>query len=74
MRLVSSAMNLDSFSLYSRSNFQPVAIYQDMYLKAPLEDLQQIQRTAEQFQDCDFGRVREATLDDVPAMVRWKTG
>ena len=30
IRLVSSAMNLDSFSLYTRAGFVPVAVYQDM--------------------------------------------
>ncbi len=30
LRLVSSAMNLDSFSLYTRAGFGPVAVYQDM--------------------------------------------
>lgn len=69
VRLVSSAMNLDSFSLYSRFNFEPTAIYQDMYLKAPLEHLKEFQQVAERFGDCDFERVRDATMDDVPAMV-----
>jgi predicted N-acetyltransferase YhbS len=31
VRLVSSAMNLDSYSLYTRAGFRPVALYQDMY-------------------------------------------
>ena len=31
VRLVSSAMNLDSYSLYTRAGFRPVAIYQDLY-------------------------------------------
>ena len=53
VRLVSSAMNLDSYSLYTRLGFVPTAIYQDMILpeeKAVLSpDLE----------------VRAATLDDV---------
>lgn len=34
VRLVSSAMNLDSFSLYTRAGFAPVAVFQDMVLPA----------------------------------------
>ncbi|HSW44886.1 MAG TPA: GNAT family N-acetyltransferase [Phycisphaerae bacterium] len=33
LRLVSSAVNLDSFSLYTRKGFVPRVAYQDMYLK-----------------------------------------
>lgn len=32
VRLVSSAMNLDSFSLYTRAGFGPVAVYHDMVI------------------------------------------
>jgi GNAT superfamily N-acetyltransferase len=35
LRLVSSAMNLDSFSLYNRAGFTPHALFQDMYLDIP---------------------------------------
>ena len=31
VRLVSSAMNLDSYSLYTRAGFRPTAVYQDMF-------------------------------------------
>ncbi|NNM31351.1 MAG: GNAT family N-acetyltransferase, partial [Akkermansiaceae bacterium] len=31
LRLVSSALNLDSYSLYTRSGFVPFALFQDMY-------------------------------------------
>lgn len=34
VRLVSSALNLDSFSLYTRAGFVPVAVYQDMRIPA----------------------------------------
>lgn len=34
VRLVSSALNLDSYSLYNRAGFQPLAVYQDMMLPA----------------------------------------
>lgn len=61
VRLVSSAVNLDSFSLYNRAGFVPRAIYQDMLMPVPEEGLAADVPGAE--------RVREATLDDVPAMV-----
>ena len=35
LRLVSSAMNLDSYSLYTRRGFVPRAVYQDMVLPVP---------------------------------------
>jgi GNAT superfamily N-acetyltransferase len=34
-RLVSSAINLDSFSLYNRAGFVPIEVYQDMVLEVP---------------------------------------
>jgi GNAT superfamily N-acetyltransferase len=39
-RLVNSAMNLDSFSLYNRSGFVPREMYQDMMINVPEEGLQ----------------------------------
>ncbi len=57
VRLVSSAMNLDSYSLYTRMGFVPTALYQDMYFPEgklmPLSDLE----------------VREAELRDVDELV-----
>ena len=35
VRLVSSAQNLDSFSLYTRQGFSPVQAFQDMFLEVP---------------------------------------
>src|SRR5256885_2186878 len=35
LRLVSSAVNLDSFSLYTRAGFVPRHAYQDMFLPVP---------------------------------------
>lgn len=35
IRLVSSAMNLDSYSLYNRAGFVPRATFQDMFLQVP---------------------------------------
>jgi GNAT superfamily N-acetyltransferase len=60
VRLVSSAMNLDSFSTYSRAGFVPRATFADMQV-AP-------ERAAE-IGHADSRRVRPATLDDVAAMV-----
>ena len=34
VRLVSSAMNLDSYSLYTRAGFRPTAVFQDMFFPA----------------------------------------
>ncbi|MBB6052998.1 GNAT family N-acetyltransferase [Armatimonas rosea] len=57
LRLVSSAMNLDSFSLYTRSGFVPRLLFQDMLLpdtsRLPAPD----------------PRVRPITPADVPALV-----
>ena len=60
VRLVSSAMNLDSFSLYTRAGFVPQCAYQDMFLKVPKKGLNVAAPGAE--------HVREATMDDVAAM------
>ena len=58
LRLVSSAMNLDSFSLYTRAGFVPIQAYQDMVLTIPEQGLGGIAPS-----------IRPATSDDVPAMV-----
>jgi GNAT superfamily N-acetyltransferase len=60
VRLVSSAMNLDSFSLYTRAGFVPRTAFQDMFLppgkSIPLDVP-------------GSDRVRPARPEDVPAMV-----
>ncbi len=60
VRLVSSAMNLDSFSLYNRSGFVPRRAFQDMFLAVPESGL-----------DCGAPdpAVRDATREDVEAIV-----
>lgn len=60
MRLVSSALNLDSFSLYNKAGFVPRVIYQDMTMTVP----------ASGFSPALEGKsnVRAATLQDVPRM------
>ena len=62
VRLTSSAMNLDSFSLYNRVGFVPRCVYQDMIIDVP----------PSRFPETVGGsnRVRRATLDDVEQMAR----
>ena len=61
VRLVSNAMNLDSFSLYNKAGFQPTGLFQEMLLKVPDEGVPC---------HCPKGyTIRDARLDDVPEMV-----
>ncbi len=60
VRLTSSALNLDSFSLYNRAGFVPQAVYQDMWIAVPERGLP--------FNFPGGSQVRLATLEDVPAM------
>ena len=60
-RLVSSAINMDSFSLYNRAGFIPRVTYHDMVITVPETGLGDVNVTGED-------RVREATLDDITAM------
>lgn len=60
-RLVGSAMNMNSFSLYNRSGFVPRCAYHDMVLTVP-QELPGKMRTAGE------DRVRDAVLADVAAM------
>jgi GNAT superfamily N-acetyltransferase len=68
LRLVSSAMNLDSFSLYTRAGFVPRAAYQDMFLDASKEKLQSALQKLPQ-----HGRVRAATTDDIEKIATLET-
>lgn len=61
LRLVSSAINVDSFSLYNRAGFVPRVLFQDMTLRVPAEGMKQSVPGEDQ--------VRPATVNDVPAMV-----
>jgi GNAT superfamily N-acetyltransferase len=65
LRLVSSAMNLDSYSLYTRAGFVPQVVFQDLILPVPPDGLPQ--RAA------GDPKVREAVAADVPAMDRLET-
>jgi GNAT superfamily N-acetyltransferase len=66
VRLVSSAINLDSYSLYNRAGFVPRLVYQDMTMKVPAAGLAVAVAGAD--------RVRAAVPGDVPAMaaVEWE--
>ncbi len=60
IRLVSSAMNLDSYSLYTRAGFVPRCAYQDMWIRVPDQGLAATVPGSE--------RVRDAVPEDVPRM------
>ncbi|MCA9113976.1 MAG: GNAT family N-acetyltransferase, partial [Planctomycetaceae bacterium] len=62
VRLTQSALNVDSFSLYTRAGFVPRAAFQDMLLPVPEDGLHV------DLPGCD--RVRPGTVNDIPAMVR----
>jgi len=60
VRLVSSALNLDSFSLYNRQGFQPYSLYQDLRFAVPSDGYPL---------DCPAAqRVRAATIADLSAI------
>jgi GNAT superfamily N-acetyltransferase len=61
LRLTQSAMNLDSFSLYTRAGFVPRYAYQDLLMNVPAAGFP---HKAE-----GHAHVRPATEEDVPAMV-----
>ena len=61
VRLISSAQNLDSFSLYTRQEFSPIQAFQDMYLEVPEEGFHN-----EILAEFD---VRNAQFSDVEEMV-----
>ena len=60
-RLVGSAINMDSFSLYNRAGFIPRVNYHDMVIMVPENGLGDVRVTGE---EC----IREAVIDDVDAM------
>jgi len=62
LRLVSSALNLDSYSLYNRNGFSPFCLYQDMILKVPEDGLGE--------PPAGLPEVREAEPADLVAMGR----
>src|SRR5262249_52328409 len=60
LRLTSSALNLDSFSLYNRAGFVPRVVFQDIAVAVPPDGLKQTV--------AGMDRVRDAVPTDVPAM------
>ncbi len=60
-RIASSAINMDSFSLYNRSGFVPRVVHQDMVLTVPETGLAVATVAGQE-------RVREATIADVTGM------
>lgn len=61
VRLVSSSMSLESFSLYSRAGFVPRLFFQDMTLKVPDEGIP--------YETPAGCTIRDATQEDVPQIV-----
>lgn len=61
VRLVSSAMNLDSYSLYTRSGFSPRELFQDLLFSVPADGPADRPARVE--------RVRAARADDLPALL-----
>lgn len=61
LRLVSSAMNLDSYSLYNRHGFVPTALYQDMLVPVPENGLPPAAGS--------LPAVRPAVAGDLPAIL-----
>ena len=60
VRLVSSCLNLDSYSLYTKAGFVPFATYQDMFVNVPETGLPPLSEAT---------RVRLATHDDLDAIL-----
>lgn len=60
LRLTQSALNLDSFSLYTRAGFVPRHAYQDMMIAVPPGGMRQTAPGRD--------RVRDATTADIPAI------
>ncbi len=61
IRLVSSALNLDSFSLYNRQGFLPYSLYQDVRFAVP--------KTGYPLDFPAASRVRPGRLEDLPAII-----
>lgn len=62
IRLMSSALNLDSYALYHRAGFTPYAIYQDMAIPVPTLGFS--------FPRLTRGRVRAAQQGDLPGILQ----
>ena len=62
VRLVSSALNLDSFSLYTKMGFVPFHSFQDLYIRVPANGLSRVEIP-------DGETIREAEAEDIVDMV-----
>lgn len=60
--IVQSACNVESFSLYTRGGAFPRCSYHDMIFEVPASGIPASQISSE----IEIGRVREATLEDIP--------
>ena len=63
VRLVSSAQNLDSFSLYTKKGFVPFLSFQDLYIKVPANGLSLVEIP-------DNETIREAVAEDIVDMLK----
>ncbi|MCM8528986.1 MAG: GNAT family N-acetyltransferase [Lentisphaeraceae bacterium] len=61
LNLISSAQNIDSFSLYNKAGFTPKDVFQDMILPVPESGIS--------FNEEELSKVRPATFKDIPIMV-----
>jgi GNAT superfamily N-acetyltransferase len=64
LRIVQSACNVESFSLYTRGGASPRQSYHDMIFEVPSSGIPASQIDPE----IETSRVREGTLEDIPAM------
>lgn len=64
LRIVQSACNVESFSLYTRGGATPRCSYHDMIFEVPVGGIPASLMDS----DLETGRVREATLEDIPSM------
>jgi hypothetical protein len=62
VRLISSAQNLDSFSLYTKKGFVPFLSFQDLFIQVPANGLSLVEIT-------DDETIREAVDEDIADMV-----
>ena len=62
VRLISSAQNLDSFSLYTKKGFVPFLSFQDLFIQVPANGLFLVEIP-------DSETIREAVVEDIADMV-----
>ena len=77
LRLVSSAFNLDSFSLYNKQGFAPYAFYQDMFVEVPamgiaVESIDGLSARAATHEDVDSIHELERSVWSVSRRKDWQ--